>query len=135
VVGLRPSALTRNGKMHALPWPEGGLNHIVHDEVECVIEVESVGVRRHGNTLDAAPGSDRSSVMHELAADSLPHPLRINEEILKVKDAILEDDGRETHDVVRVGGDSAPPFGDAVPFQNHRRWVGEQSLTVTLVGK
>jgi hypothetical protein len=124
-----------NRKMHALPWPEGGVNLTVHDEAECVIEAESVGVRRHGNALDAAPRSDRSSVMHELAADSLPHPLRSNEEILKIKDAIYEDYGRETHDVASVGGDSAPPFGDTVPFQNQRRWVGEESLAVTLIGQ
>ena len=121
--------------MHPLTWPEAGVNLTDPDETECVIEVESVGVRRHGNGLDAAPRRDRSSVMHELAGDSLPHPLWINEEILKLKDAIHEDCGRETHDAVSMGGDSAPPFGDAVPFQNQRRWVGQESLAVTLIGQ
>ena len=27
------------------------------------------------------------------------------------------------------------PFGDAVPFQNQRRWVGEESLAVALIGQ
>jgi len=121
--------------MHALPWPEGGVNHTVHHEAEGVIEVESMGVRRHGDALDAAPRSDRSRVIHELAADSLPHPLRINEEILKFKDVTDEDYGRETHDVLSVDGDSAPPFSDAVPFQNQRRRVGEESLAVALIGQ
>ncbi len=121
--------------MHALPWPERGVNLTVHDEAECGVEVESVGVRRHGNALDAAPGSDCSSVMHESAPDSLPHPLRINEEILKFKDAVYEDCGRETHDVVSVGGDSASPFGDTVPFRNQRGWVGEESLAVAPIGQ
>jgi hypothetical protein len=121
--------------MHALPWPEGGLNLTVHDEAECHIEDERVGVRRHGNAPDAAPRSDGSGVMHELASDALAHPLRVNEEILKIKDAIDEDYGRETHDVISMGGDSAPPSGDAVTFGNHRRRVGEESLAVALVGQ
>ena len=121
--------------MHPLPWPEGGVNLTVHDEAECLVEVESVGIGRHSNALDAAPRSDRGSVINELAADSSAHPLRINEEILEIKDAIYEDHGRETHDVVSVGGHSAPPLVDAVPFQNQRRWVGEESLAVALIGQ
>ena len=121
--------------MHALPGAEAGVNLTVHNEAECVIEVESVGVRRHGNDVGAAPRSDRSSVMQELAADSLSHPLRIDEKILKIKEAFSEDDGRETDDGVAVGGDSGTPFSDALPFQNQRGWVGEESRAITLIGQ
>src|SRR5476649_1029145 len=121
--------------MHALPWPEGGLNLTVHDEAKCVIEEESVRVRRHSNGLETALRSDRGSVLHEVAANSMPHPVRINEQVLKIKDAVNKDSGGETHDVISVSGDSGQPFGDAVSFQHQRLWVGEESIAVTLIGQ
>lgn len=133
--GLRKCLVAGNRKMHALPRPEGGVNLTVRDEAERVIEVESVGVCRHGDARDAAPGSDRSSVLDELAADPLPHRPRINEEILKVIDAIYEDRGREPHDLASVGGDSAPPSGDPVPFRNQRCRVGQEGRAVTRIGQ
>src|SRR5450759_1224740 len=114
--------------MHALPWPEGGLHLTVCNEAQCVIEGESVRVRRHGNALKTALRSDNGSVLHEVTANSLPHPVRINEKVLEIKDAINKDSGGETHDVITVGGDSGQPFGDAVPFQRQRLWVGEESI-------
>ena len=54
--------------MHALPWPEGGLNLTICNEAECVIEEESVRVRRHSNALKTALRSVRGSVVHEVAA-------------------------------------------------------------------
>jgi len=121
--------------MHALPWPEGGLNLTVCKEANCVIEGESVRVRCHSNALKTAPRSDRGSVLHEVTANSLPHPVRINEKVLEIKDPINKDSCRETHDVITVGGDSGQPFGDAVPFQNQRLWVGEESTAVTFIGQ
>ncbi|MEP7369620.1 MAG: hypothetical protein ABI662_08195 [Dermatophilaceae bacterium] len=121
--------------MHVSPRAQEGFNLSVHNEAKCVIEAESVGVRRHGNDLGAAHRSDRGSVLDELTADSLSHPLRIYEKILKVKDAFSEDDGRETHDGVGVRGDSCPPFTDALPFENQRSWVGEESFAITLIGQ
>jgi hypothetical protein len=121
--------------MHALPWPEGGLNLTVCNKAKCLIEEESVRVRRHSNALETALRSDRGSVLHEMAANSMPHPVRINEQVLKFKDAINKDCGGETHEVMGVGGDSGQPFGDAVPFQHQRLWVGEQSIAVTFIGQ
>ena len=121
--------------MHALPWPEGGLNLTACNEAKCVIEQESVRVRRHSNALKTALRSDRGSVLHEVTANSMPHPVRINEQVLEIKDAINKDSGGETHDVITVGGDSGQPFGDAVPFQHQRLWVGEESITVTFIGQ
>jgi hypothetical protein len=69
-----------------------------------------VPVRSHGNALETALHSDRDSVLHEVAANSMPHPVWINEQVLEVKDAVNMDSGRETHDVVSVGGDSGQPF-------------------------
>ena len=121
--------------MHALPWPEGGLNLTACNEAKCVIEQESVRVRRHSNALKTALGSDRGSVLHEVTANSLSHPVRINEKVLQIKDAINKDSRRETHDVITVGGDSGQPFGDAVPFQHQRVWVREESIAVTFIGQ
>src|SRR5664279_1388253 len=104
--------------MHALPWPEGCLNLTVCHEAKRVIEEEGVRVRRHSNGLKTALLSDRGSVLHEVAANSLPHPVRINEQVLKFKDAVNKDRGGETHDVITVGSDSGQPFGDAVLFQH-----------------
>ena len=121
--------------MHALPWPEGGLNLTVCNEANCVIEEESVRVRRHSNALVTALRSDGGSVLHEVTANSVPHPVRINEQVLQIKDAVNKDSGGETHDVITVGGDSGPPVGDVVSFQHQRLWVGEESITVTLIGQ
>jgi hypothetical protein len=121
--------------MHTLPWPEGGLNLTVCNEAKCVIEEESVRVRRHSNDLKTALRSDHGSVLHEVTANSLPHPVRINEQVLEIKDAIYKDSGGETHDVITVGGDSGLPFGDAVSFQHQRLWVGEKSFAVTFIGQ
>ena len=119
--------------MHALPWPEGGLNLTVCNEAKCVIKGEGVRVRRDNNALKTALRSDRRCVLHEAAANSLPHPVRINEKVLEIKDATNKDNGGETHDVITVGGDSGQPFGDAVPFQHQRLWVGEQGIAVALI--
>ena len=121
--------------MHALPWPEGGLNLTVCHEAKCVIEEESVRVRRHSNALKTALRSERGGVLYEVAANSLPHPIRINEQVLEFKDAVNRDSGGETHDVITVGSDSGKPFGDAVPFQHQRLWVGEESVAVTFIGQ
>ena len=100
--------------MHALPWPEEGLNFTVCKEAECVIEGEGVWVRRHSKALETAPGSDRGSVLHEAAANSMPHPVRINEQVLQIQGAVNKDSGGKTHDVICCGGDSGQAFGDAV---------------------
>lgn len=121
--------------MHALPWPERGLNLTVCNEAERVIEEESVRVRRHSNALKTALRSDRGSVLHKVTANSMPHPVRINEQVLQIKDAVNKDTGGETHDVIIVGGDSGQPFGDAVPFQHQRLWVGKESIAVTFIGQ
>jgi hypothetical protein len=121
--------------MHALPWPEGGLNLTACNEAKCVIEGESVRVRRHSNALETALRSDRGSIPHEVAANSILHPVRINEQVLKIKDAVNKDSGGETHDVISFGGDSGQPFGDAVPFQYQSLWVGEESIAVTFIGQ
>ena len=121
--------------MHTLPWPESGLNRTVCNEAKRVIEEESVRVRRHSNDLKTALPSDRGSVLHKVTANSMPHPVRINKQVLEIKDAIYQDSCRETHDVITVGGDSGQPFGDAVPFQRQRLWVGEESIAVTLIGQ
>src|SRR5664279_3685052 len=109
--------------MHTLPWPEGGLNRAVCNKAKCVIEEEGVRVRRHSDALETAFCSDRRSVLHEVTADSMPHPVRINEQVLEFKDANNQDSGGETHDVITVGGNPGQPFGDAVPFQHQRLWV------------
>jgi len=101
--------------MHALPRPEGGLNLTVCNEAECVIGEESVRVRRHSNALKTALRSDRCSVLHEVAANSLPHPVRINEKVLEIRDAVNNVSSGETHDVITVGGDSGQPFGEPSP--------------------
>jgi len=106
--------------MHALPWPESGLNLTVGNKAKCVIEEEGVRVRRHSDALKTAFCSDRRSILHEVVANSMPHPVRINEQILEFKDAINKDSRGETHDVITVGGNSGQPFGDAVPFQHQR---------------
>lgn len=121
--------------MHAHPWAQESMNLTVHNEAERVIEVQSVGVRRDRNDLGAGHRSDRSRVMDELAADSVSHPRGVNEEILEIEDALSHDDGRETHDGVGVDRDSSPPFGDAVPFQNQRGRVGEESFAITVIGQ
>jgi hypothetical protein len=121
--------------MHALPWPEGGLNLTACNEAKGVIEEESVWVRRHSNALETALRSDRGSIPHEVAANSMPHPVRINEQVLKIKDAVNKNSGGETHDVISVCGDSGQPFGDAVPFQHQRLWVSEESIAVTFIGQ
>ena len=121
--------------MHALPWPEGGLNLTVCHEAKRVIEEEGVRVRRHSNGLKTALRSERGGVLHEVTANPMPHPVRINEQVLKFKDAINKDSGGETHDVMTVGSDSGKPFGDAVPFQHQRLWMGEESIAVTIVGQ
>ena len=92
-------------------------------------------VRRNSNAFKTALRSDRGSVLHEVTANSLPHPVRINEQVLEIKDAINKDSGGETHDVITVDGDSGQPFGDAVPLQHQRLRVGEESITVTFIGK
>jgi hypothetical protein len=102
--------------MHALPWPEGGLNLTVCNEAESVIEEEGVWVRGHSKALETALRSDRGSIPHEVAANSMPHPVRINEQVLKIKGPVNKDCSGETHDVISFGGDSGQPFGDAVPF-------------------
>src|SRR5450631_3235164 len=121
--------------MHALPWPEGGLNLTICNEAECVIEEESVWIRHHSNALKTAVRSDRGSVVHEVAANSLPHPVRINEQLLEIRDAVNNGSSGETNDVITVGGDSGQPFGDAVPFQHQRIWAGEESIAVTFIGQ
>ena len=121
--------------MHTLPWPEGGLNRTVCNEAKCVIEGVGVRVRRHSEALETAFCSDRRSVLHEVTADSVPHPVRINEQVLEFKDAINKDNGVETHDVSTVRCNSGQPCGDAVPFQHQRLWVGEESIAVTLIGQ
>jgi len=121
--------------MHALPWPERGLNLTACNEAKCVIEQESVRVRRDSNALKTALRSDRGSVLHEVTANSMPHPVRINEQVLQIKDAVNKDSSGETHNVISVGGDSGQPFGDAVPFQHQRLWMGEESIAVTFIGQ
>jgi hypothetical protein len=121
--------------MHAFPWPEGGLNLTVRNEAKRVIEEEGVRVRRHDNALETALRSDRGSVLDEVAANPVPHPVRINEQVQKIKAAVNKDSGGETHDVTTVGGDSGQSFGDAVPFQHQRLWVSKESIAVTLVGQ
>jgi len=71
--------------MHTLPWPEGGLNRTVCNEAKYVIEEVGVRVRRHSEALETAFCSDRRSVLHEVTADSMPHPVRINEQVLELK--------------------------------------------------
>jgi len=92
------------------------LNLTVCNEAEGVIEEESVRVRRHSNALKTALRSDRGSILHEVTANSTPHPVRINEQVLKIKGPVNKDSGGETHDVISFGGNSGQPFGDAVPF-------------------
>ena len=87
------------------------MNLTVCNEATCVIEAESVRARRHSNALETALRSDRSSVLHEVTANSMPHPVRINEKVLQIKDAVYKDSGGETHDVIsRFGGDSGQPL-------------------------
>jgi len=82
--------------MHALPWPEGGLNLTVCNEAKCVIEEERVRVCRHSNALETALRGDRGSIPNEVAANAVPHQVRINEQVLEIEDAVNKDSGGET---------------------------------------
>ena len=121
--------------MHVSTWSESGLNLTASNEAKRVIEDEGVRVRRHCNDFKAALCSDHGSVPHEIPANSLPHPVGIDEQVPELEDAINNNGGGETHDVVTVGGDSAQTFGDAFLFQEQGLWVGKESIAITLIGQ
>ena len=110
--------------MHALPWPEGGLNLTVCHKAKRVIEEESVRVRRHNNALKTALRSDRGSVLHEVTANPMPHPFRINEQVLEIEDAVNKDSGGEPTMSSVLVATLVCPFGDVVRLQHQRLWVG-----------
>src|SRR6266516_5705667 len=94
-------AARRSGRypeMHPGRRAESGLDLLASDETGLFIEGKRMLVRGDLDPAGAAFARDRDQVLHQRAPGALPHPLRIDEQVLKLDHIPDAEPGGEADD-------------------------------------
>ena len=98
----------------------------VVNESNVLVELERVGVRDDFETLNHRAINVGHDVVYEQTSHTLPHPVRVDEQVLQVKPAVDRSSRREANDEIgRQSGDASTPLDDSRVGQNQCAGVGQ----------
>lgn len=119
--------------MHPYSRAERGLNVAVSDETDLGIEGASVRVRCHLDPVGTPAASSVGDFLNKRPADSQPHPIRIDKQVIELDGACGRKPGGEPDDDPIADRRQDAPFRHRDVGQLQDVGMGEQLRPIALV--